>query len=108
MKSFTLLLLLSLFLSSAVAQSKQIKGRVTDDAGQPLAGVSILTDKKAKGTSTDQNGNYTVNIDSKTTMLIVSYVGFTTQTIPIDGRTTIDVSLVPSQVAMDDVVVVGY
>jgi TonB-linked SusC/RagA family outer membrane protein len=108
MKSFTLLLSLCLLLSSAIAQTKQIKGRITDDAGVPLAGVNILTDKKSKGTSTDQNGNYTISIDSKTTMLIVSYVGYVTQTVPVGGRTAIDITLQPSQAALDDVVVVGY
>jgi TonB-linked SusC/RagA family outer membrane protein len=108
MKFSTLFIFFCVFFGAAIAQTKQIKGRITDERGDPLPGVSVITDKKSKGTATDQNGNYAVNIDSKTSMLIISYVGFVTQTILIDGRTTIDITLQPSQVALDDVVVVGY
>jgi TonB-linked SusC/RagA family outer membrane protein len=108
MKFSTLFIFFCVFFGAAIAQTKQIKGRITDERGDPLPGVSVITDKKSKGTATDQNGNYAVNIDGKTSMLIISYVGFVTQTILIDGRTTIDITLQPSQVALDDVVVVGY
>ena len=97
-----------LFISAAFAQSKQITGKVTDNAGNPLSGVSILTDKKTRSTVSKPDGTYTLMVDNATTTMIVSYVGHVTQTIPIEGKTAIDVVLQPTAAALDDVVVVGY
>jgi TonB-dependent starch-binding outer membrane protein SusC len=100
-------LLLSLF-SSVIAQTRQIRGRVTDDKGAPLSGVSVLTDKKTSAVTTNQDGVYTIRVDNKTSTLILSYVGFATQTVVIGGRDVVDVTLQPSAAALDDVVVIGY
>ncbi|TDH28630.1 TonB-dependent receptor [Segetibacter sp. 3557_3] len=90
------------------AQTKQITGKVLDNKGQPLPGVSILTDQKSSSAITQGDGTFTIRVNNKTSTLVVSYVGFTTQTIPIGGRSTIDVTLQPAQSTLDDVVVVGY
>lgn len=108
MKRVILLMLLGFLIDSVSAQTKQITGRILDNNGAPLAGVSILTDQKSSSAITKNDGTFTVKVTNKTTTLIVSYVGFTTQTIAVAGRNVIDVTLQPSLNAMDDVVVIGY
>ncbi len=107
-RSLLLWILLLTIATSAFAQTKQITGKITDNNGAPLSGVSILTDKKARSSISKPDGTYVLNVDNSTTLLVISYVGYVTQTIPIGGRSSIDVSLVPSDKALDDVVVIGY
>jgi len=103
---FTMLLLAG---GSAMAQKKLITGKVLNQAtGEPLAGVNILADKQKGGTSTKLDGTYSISVEASTTTLIFSYVGFAPQTITIDNKTTIDISLVPVATTNEEVVVVGY
>jgi TonB-linked SusC/RagA family outer membrane protein len=96
-------------LSSANAQTNQVRGKITDSTGNPLVGASIFTDnKKAYSAITDKDGFYTIKIDKNTKNLIVSYIGFATQTIPVAGKTTVDIAMVPISTVLDDVVTIGY
>jgi len=108
MKRPLLTLLLVLVIGSVIAQTKQITGRILDNKGQPLSGVNILTDQKTAAATTKEDGTYTIRVNNKTTTLIISYVGFTTQTVVIGGRSVVDVTLQPSASSLDDVVVIGY
>jgi TonB-dependent starch-binding outer membrane protein SusC len=111
MKSKLLLLSLMLVLvvSSVFAQTVQISGRVTNASNdEPLNSVSILADKKVSSVAVKPDGTYTIKVDAKATTLIFSFVGFVTQTVDINGRTQIDVRMLPSTAALDDVVVIGY
>src|SRR5688572_19904548 len=110
MKKLSCLLLTLLLLSAVVmAQKKTITGKVTNVAtGEPLVGVNILADKQKGGATSKPDGTYSIAVDPGVTMLIFSYVGFASQTIPIGEKSTIDVSMVVATNPGDEVVVIGY
>jgi TonB-linked SusC/RagA family outer membrane protein len=90
---------------SDVAQ--KVQGTVSDAKG-PLPGVNIKVKNTTIGTVTDANGKYVLNdIDGGAT-LVFSFIGYNTQEVPINNRSTIDVMLAESQKALNEVVVVGY
>lgn len=84
-----------------------VRGKVTDEKGEPLAGASVLIKGSNLGTSTDGQGNYQITINSDAT-LIFSLVGFKDQEVPAEGRTVINVTLREQSVDLNEVVVVGY
>ena len=104
-----LLLMLGLFLVSATAQaqSHQVKGTVTDATGEPLIGANVIVKGTSQGVSTDIDGNYTLSASADATM-IFSYVGYRSQEVKVDGRSTINVTLEEDRQLLDEVVVVGY
>ncbi|WP_067032368.1 SusC/RagA family TonB-linked outer membrane protein [Allomuricauda sp. CP2A] len=85
-----------------------VSGTVTDDQGQPLPGASVILMGTTTGTQTDFDGNYSLDNIPDNGTLSFSYIGFSTQEIPINGQTTINVSLQEDTQALDEVVVVGY
>ncbi|MDT0677895.1 SusC/RagA family TonB-linked outer membrane protein [Autumnicola musiva] len=94
---------------TASAQNISISGNVTSfDDGTPLPGVNVAVKGTNKGAQTDFDGNYTIPSVSGDATLIFSYLGFVTQEIPVDDRTTINVALKTDQEALDEVVVIGY
>ncbi|MCG2617981.1 TonB-dependent receptor [Terrimonas sp. NA20] len=109
MKSLCLLFV-SLWLGSlAYGQNKTITGKVTNkENGAPLSGVNILSDKQKGGVTTNEEGGFTISVPAASSTLVFSYVGFTSQTILIDGKTTIDVVMVANATDMNEVVVIGY
>ncbi|WP_299530144.1 TonB-dependent receptor [Ulvibacterium sp.] len=84
-----------------------VTGTVTDDTGAPLPGASIVEKGTTNGTQTDFDGNYTINVDSGAT-LVVSYIGYATQEIAVNGQSTVDVTLQEDASQLDEVVLVGY
>ncbi len=109
MKRKSLLLFLCLFsLSYAFAQDITVRGKVTDaQNSETLIGVSILVKGTNTGTQTDMNGNYSISAPTGGT-LVFSYLGFISQEIAVNGRTTINVQLAVSAQSLEQVVVVGY
>ena len=105
--------LLSLFLFCGLfalqAQTVQITGTVTGaDDGLALPGVSVVVTGTTIGTVTDVDGRYSLDVPATANSLTFSYVGYQSQQVPIEGRTTINVRLLISVVALDELVVVGY
>jgi TonB-linked SusC/RagA family outer membrane protein len=98
----------SLISISLLSQTTTITGNVISDDGMPLPGVSILVKNTANGTQTDFDGKYEIDFDSKKAILVFSYVGFTSQEIPVNGKSTISVTLQTSQQSLNEVVVIGY
>ncbi len=84
-----------------------ISGKVIDEAGQPLIGVTVLEKGSSRGTVTDEAGNYTLNAESGST-LVFSFVGFIAQEIPVSGNQTINVTLAQDALMLNEVVAVGY
>ncbi|WP_421824402.1 SusC/RagA family TonB-linked outer membrane protein [Flagellimonas oceanensis] len=84
-----------------------ITGTVVDNFGAPLPGTNVIVKGTTNGTQTDFDGNYSITAASDAT-LIFSYVGFKTTEIPVNGNSTIDVSLEEDAAALDEVVVTGY
>lgn len=86
-----------------------VRGTVRDSTGGPLPGVSVwVRDQVSTGTSTGINGAYTLEQVPVKATLVFSYLGFSTQEIPVGGRQTIDVVLREEQTTLDELVVVGY
>ncbi|SCM58793.1 TonB-dependent receptor SusC [Petrimonas mucosa] len=83
-----------------------VKGNVMAD-GEPVIGATILIKGQSSGTATDIDGNFTLNVASNGT-LVVSYIGYGTKEVPVEGRQFINVELTADVVALQDVVVVGY
>ncbi len=84
-----------------------VSGRITDGTGVPLPGVTVLHKSTGKGALTDEKGNYTVSVPGDA-VLTFSLIGFTSQEIPVNNRTTLDVVLLTSTSNLDQVIVVGY
>lgn len=99
-----LLLMISGY-QSVMAQSKTIQGMVTDPSGIPLPGASVNVQGSNNSASTDFDGKYSLKGVNDTDKIIYSYVGLTTQTIPVGNRTVIDVKLAESAQTLNEVVV---
>ena len=87
-----------------------IRGKVTDETGVGLPGVNILVKGTTNGTTTDAEGNYTLQLPADGTQktLVFSFIGYQTIEQSADGRSTLDVSLVTDVTSLSEVVVVGY
>jgi len=91
-----------------VVQQETITGSVTDaNTGETLPGVNILVKGTSTGTSTDIDGKFELTVESLQDTLVVSFIGYGKQEVPITGRTTLDISLNPTAVGLDEVVVTG-
>ena len=102
----TFVLLLAAF---QISLAQNVTGKVTDDKGTVLSGVSVQLKGKSTGSSTNSEGKFTVGVPGGKGTLVFSYIGFTNQEVEINGRTAVDVKLVPDEsTALSDVVVVGY
>jgi TonB-dependent starch-binding outer membrane protein SusC len=93
---------------SAFAQEKSITGTVTGADKTPLAGVAVSVKGAAIGTNTDANGKFTLTIPASAQTLVFSFIGMTTQEIPIGTGTVFNVVLSESTVGLNEVVVIGY
>ncbi|WP_394750352.1 SusC/RagA family TonB-linked outer membrane protein [Spongiimicrobium salis] len=104
LKSF---LLIGAFLCFGIAKGQEVSGTVSDANG-PLPGASVLVKGTSNGTQTDFDGNYTLSNVASDAVLVFSYIGYSTQEIPVNGQTTINVTLQENADELDEVVVVGY
>jgi TonB-linked SusC/RagA family outer membrane protein len=92
---------------SAVNAQSTVSGKVSDNSG-PLPGVNVVVQNTSIGTVTDFDGNYSINVPQNATTLVYSYIGYTTQEVPIAGQTTINLVMSEDAQALTEVVVVGY
>jgi TonB-dependent starch-binding outer membrane protein SusC len=93
-----------------VAPSKAaitVSGKVLDEKGIALPGVNVLEKGTNNGVATDIEGKYTLSVDENAT-LVFSFIGFVTQEVPVNGRTSLDIQLAPDVTSLQEVVVVGY
>ena len=106
MKKRLLNLIVLLFLVSAAAMAQTVTGRVTSSVdGSPLPGVSVLVKSTTSGTTTDTDGKYTISVPGPDAVLVVSFIGFAAQEIPVGSRTVIDVALAEDVTQLSEVVV---
>ena len=97
-----------LLLSSwAMAQKVTVSGKVTDEKGLPLPGVTIGIKLSQNGTNSDINGKYSISVNN-TDVLVFTMVGYVRQEVKIGGRSEINVSLVEDNKILNEVVVIGY
>lgn len=86
----------------------KVSGRVTEQAtAEPMVGVSIFVKGGNEGTITDIDGNYSIEVDTKQT-LVFSFIGYETKEVTVGSKTNISIHLVENTQMLDDVVVVGY
>lgn len=105
---YVLILLPVLFFNSVVFAQTTVQGKVTDNNGQALPGVSVVVKETSTGTSTDVNGAFSITVSKSNAVLIFSYVGYPIQEIEVGDKTTINVSLSPAAGQLNEVVVIGY
>ncbi len=91
----------------ALAQKITVSGTVIDPEGEPLIGASVLVKGETLGTATNIDGEYTISVPSDG-ILVFSYVGYDTQEIPVNGQTTLNVSMKENSLMLDEVVAIGY
>jgi TonB-linked SusC/RagA family outer membrane protein len=93
----------------SMLQQLRITGKVTDAAtGEPLPGVYVRIEDTNTGSITDAEGNYTIDVPKDVANLQFSFVGYNTETVPIVGRSQINMSLIAVLTKLDEVIVVGY
>ncbi len=94
---------------SGILQEHPISGKVLDETGVPLPGVSIMIKGSIKGTITNMEGEYTIQVsDPSTTVLVISMVGYLTQEIQVSGQTILNFTLQPDVFGLEEVVIIGY
>ena len=94
--------------ANVFAQNITVRGKVTDSSGEPIIGATVmLSGNQTVGALTDMDGNYSINVPSNSS-LIFSCVGYATQTVPVSGRTTVDVMMPEDTEFLDETVVIGY
>jgi TonB-linked SusC/RagA family outer membrane protein len=103
-KSLTLLAVLVCSCMLALAQTKQISGKITDSKGSPVPGVTIKVKGSRAGTSADADGNFTLKA-SPTATLIISGIGFETQQVAVADRDNLTIALKASDASLSEVVV---
>ena len=102
------LMLLPAALSAQSGEGRIITGKVTDEKGEPLIGAGVMVKNGNKGTITDIDGKYSVELSAGNDILVVSFLSYVTQEIKVEGRTVVDVLLVPDTESLSEVVVIGY
>lgn len=85
-----------------------VTGKVTDENGGTLPGVTVILKGTTRGTASDANGNYALAVPGGEGTLVFSFIGYKAQEVQVGNRSTINVSLAPDAEALEEVVVVGY
>ena len=107
LKKSRFMLFLFCFMPAMAFAQNTLKGTVIDEAGEPIIGASVQVQGTKTGAVTDFNGNFSVEAASNAT-LIVSYVGYVTETVSVQGRNNITITLREDETSLNDVVVIGY
>jgi len=89
-------------------QQKIISGKITDGSGQPIPGANIVEKGTTNGVQSDFDGKFSLNVKSEKSILVVSYIGFTTKEIPLNGQSNLVIKLQEDSAKLEEVVVVGY
>ena len=105
-KPLVFLFLLCLFPLGAMAQST-VNGTVTDESGEAVIGATVRVQGSGVGTVSDMDGRFSVKASPDAT-LEVSYVGYTTEVVRLQGRTNVNIVLKQEDTSLSDVVVIGY
>lgn len=96
------------FEKEKILPDQRVEGKVTDEQGVPLPGVSIRVKGTDIGAVTDQNGLYTITIPDSNSTLLFTYIGFKQEEVPVNSKSVINVLLVVEDTRLNEVVVIGY
>jgi iron complex outermembrane receptor protein len=92
----------------AMAQKATVKGKITQEDGSPMPGVSVQEKATKVGVSSNNNGEFSITVSSPKSVLVFSYVGFAEQEITVGNQSVIDVKMAAGNSKLNEVVVVGY
>ncbi len=95
-------------LSESQQQKHRVQGKVSDEKGNPLPGVSVVVKGTTLGVATDVNGAYSLEFEGSDAVLVYSFIGFNSQEVNVAGRSQINITLQEEQVGLEEVVVTGY
>lgn len=107
-RKFLCVALMAVVSVAAYAQGKTVSGKVIDESGEPMIGVTVMVKGTSNGTSTDLDGAFAVRNVADNATLVFSYVGCVSQEVKVAGKSTINVTLREDSNVLDDLVVVGY
>ncbi len=107
MKKRFVLSICALFCLAGLHAQITVTGVITDDQGVPLIGANVIEKETTNGTTTDLDGNYTLEVESSSSVLVITYTGFETQEVVVGYREKVDIILLEGAV-LDEIVVVGY
>ena len=85
-----------------------VKGKITDEKGEPLAGVNVQIKNTDKGVITGADGSFSISLPDARTVLVITHVGYIVQEVHPNGKSNVSISLIPEQSNLNEVVVVGY
>ncbi len=108
-KALILILGLIMLTGAASAQSLTVTGQVTEaGSNESIPGANVVIKGTAQGTVTNMDGQYTIEVNNPDDVLVVSFVGYVTNEIPVNGRTTIDIKLETETSVLDELIVIAY
>lgn len=107
-RRFLSMLLLAIVAIGAYAQQNKVTGTVVDANGEPIIGASVIVKGTSNGGVTDLDGNFTINNVQPDQSIVISYIGYTSQTVAVKGKSNFQVVLESDDKLLDEVVVVGY
>src|SRR3712207_8881618 len=94
LRYFIILQLVLLSVAETFGQGVSVKGKISSETGEGIPGVTVLLKGTTIGTTTDPSGNYTLSLPNGTGTLVVSFIGYQSQEVAVNNRTSINVSLV--------------
>lgn len=107
-KAFLLLLSAVSFVLNAHGQDVLVSGKVSSNDGVPLPGVTVLVKGTTIGTVTDFDGDYSLGVGDEDATLVFSFIGYTSQEVPVNGRSIINLEMTEDVQSLEEVVIVGY
>lgn len=93
---------------NVAAQNFNVKGSVTDQNGEPVIGATVMEQGTKNGVVTDIDGNFSLSVSSPKSRIRVTYVGYKTQDLPVNGQSDFKIKMQEDAANLDEVVVVGY
>jgi TonB-linked SusC/RagA family outer membrane protein len=95
-------------IKDVVLQGTEVRGRVVDESGMEMPGVTVLVKGTTVGTATDMNGNFSLNVPDASGTLVFSFIGYKSQEVPIGNQSVINVTMDVEAKALEEIVVTGY
>ena len=95
-------------LSSYAQEGRRVQGVVVDEQNNPIPGATVMVKGRTVGTISDIDGNFTLSVPEGSNVLSISFIGYSTQDVEIDGKSNVRVQLQLTSVGVDEVVIVGY
>ncbi len=86
----------------------EVKGKVLDESGVGLPGVSVIVKGTQRGISTDMEGQFTLSVPGENSVLVFSFVGYVTREIIVGSRSSLEVTMTPDLKSLEELVVIGY